>query len=189
MVTGQETEDCIITANKVTAHSPGVISPENLVYQYIDITLAGCPFISSIQLEFEVPLSYVENYRSAVDDIRLYQLRNQSWICLPTTTKGSKNGFALYHGDSPEFSRYAIILLNRTNVSAKKDSIGFIPATPVIEEESRNPVLPVISGTMPKPLAPVVSDYGFSWITLAISIFLITGVVTGVILIRHWWIH
>ena len=73
MVTGQETEECIITASKVTAHSPGVIPPENLVYQYVDITLAGCPFNSSFQLEFEVPLSYVENFRSTVDDIRLYQ--------------------------------------------------------------------------------------------------------------------
>ena len=81
------------------------------------------------QLEFEVPLSYIENCQSTVDDVRLYQLRNQSWVCLPTISRGSKNGFALYRGDSPEFSLYAIILLNRTEVPAGGDSIVATPTT------------------------------------------------------------
>jgi len=188
-ITAQDTEDCIVTARKITAPPALVTPPESRVYQYVDITSAGCPFISGMQLEFEVPSSYIENYQSTVDDVRLYQLRNQSWVCLPIITQGSKNGFALFLGDSPEFSLYAIILLNQTNVPASEDALVVISTNPVIAEESGNPFLPVISETTPEPLAPVVSDYGFSWITIAISIFLITGVVTGVILIRHWWIH
>ncbi len=189
MITGQDTEGCIVTARKVTAHSALVMPPENKVYQYINITSAGCPFISGMRLEFEVPSSYIINYPSAVDDVRLYQLRNQSWVCLPTIHQGSKNGFALFLGDSPEFSLYAITLLNQTKVPAGEDVSAVISTTPVIAEVSGYPVLPVISATTPEPLAPVTSEYGFSWTTFAVSIFLITGVVTGVILIRHWWIH
>jgi PGF-pre-PGF domain-containing protein len=185
-VTGQDTGGCIVTACKVTAPSPGVVPPENLVYQYIEITPAGCPFISGIQLEFEVPLSYVDNFQSTVNDIRLYQLRNQSWVCLPTTTWGSKNGFALFQGESPEFSLYAIVLLNRTNVTAGENSFVVIPSTPVIAEDSRSPVLPYIPVTTSEPSVPVVSDYGFSWTTFAISLTIITGIVIGVIMIRRW---
>jgi PGF-pre-PGF domain-containing protein len=188
-VTGQDTEGCIVTARKIAAPPSLVMPPENRVYQYVDITSTGCPFISGMQLEFEVPSSYIKNYQSTADGVRLFQLRNQSWVCLPTITQGSKNGFALFLGNSPEFSIYAIALLNQTNVPAGEDALVVISTNPVIAEESGNPVLPVISRTMPNPFTPVVSDYGFSWITLAISIFLITGVVTGVILIRRWWIH
>gem|GEM_PF-731930 len=185
MVTGQDTEGCIITARKVPAPAALVIPPGNRVYQYVDITSAGCPFISGMRLEFEVPSSYIINSQSAVDDVRMYQLRNQSWVCLPTSARGSKNGFALFMGDSTEFSLSAIALLNKTNVPAGENASVVISTTPVIAEESGNPVIPNIHETTPEPLAPVKSDYGFSWITFAVSIFLITGVVTGVILIRH----
>ncbi len=188
MVTGQDTEGCIVTARKVSP-SALVMPPENRVYQYVDITSAGCPFSSGMQFEFEVPLSYINTYQSAVDDVRLYQLRNQSWVCLPTITRGSKNGFALYRGDSPEFSLYAIILLNQTNVHAREDILTVNLTTPIIAEGSGNPVFPDITDTTPEHHAPFGSDYGCSWVTFAAIISIITGIVIGVVLIRKWWMR
>ena len=48
LVTGQDTEGCIVTARKITAPAILFMPPENRVYQYVDITSAGCPFISGI---------------------------------------------------------------------------------------------------------------------------------------------
>jgi len=189
MVTGQDTEGCIITACKVTSPLVLVMPPENRVYQYVAITSAGCPFSTGMHLEFEVPLSYVKNCQSAVDDVRLYQLQNQSWVCLPTITRGSKNGFALYQADSQEFSLYAIILLNQTIVPAREDTLAVNSTTPVIAEESGNPAFPDITETTPEPHAPFMSDNGCSWMTFAAGMTMITGIVIGVVLIRKWWIR
>jgi hypothetical protein len=189
MVRGVDTGKCIVTARKVSALPDGFIPAENLVYQYVDITPAGCLINSGIQLEFEVPLSYVDYYQSTIDDIRLYQLRNQSWICLPTTTRGSKHGFALYRGDSPELSRYAIILLNSSNDTPREDTFAAIPTSPVSREESETPVMLDIPGTTPEPLAPFAFEGGFSWMTFTLSMTIMTGLVIGVVLIRKRWIR
>jgi PGF-pre-PGF domain-containing protein len=189
MVTGRDTAGCIVTARKVTAFPGDIQPPDNPVYQYVNITAALCPFISGMQLEFEVPLSFVKTYQAAIDDVRICQIHNQSWVCLPATTRESKDGFAYYLGDSPEFSLYAIILLNRTNVPPREDSFVVIPDSPVILEDSGNPFPADIPATKPEPSVPVMSDNGFSWMTFAISTAGITGVVIGAILIRKWWIH
>ena len=114
-------------------------------------------------------------------------LNNRTWICLPTTRTGSKNGNALYRAESPEFSLFAITIRNETSIA----SPGNMPAASTVSEkstgyESRESNISAIPD-IPVKIAPDESNTGFSFLPLVISIMGILGIGIGVVLLRSRW--
>jgi PGF-pre-PGF domain-containing protein len=187
-VTGQDICDIIVTARKLPSLPSDVAPPEMPVYQYIDVIPARFTAISLAVVEFDVPLFSITDTPGSLNNVSLCMLNNnRTWICLPTTMTGSKNGNALYRAESQEFSLFAITIQNGTRIA----SPGIMPAaTTVLEKssryESRETNISAIHD-IPVKRALSGSNTGFSLILLVISTIGIFGFGIGVVLIRSRW--
>ena len=133
-VRGWGISDIIITSRKITSLPPQVIPLDSAVYQYIDLTPIHYTTITAARIEFDVPLSFIDEHHAPLNEIRLWIFRNQTWLHLPTRTLGNKNGRVCYSADSPEFSLFAVALENETFVAQEKDAIPILPIEDAITE-------------------------------------------------------
>jgi hypothetical protein len=160
------------------------------VYQYIDVVPERYTVISDVQIEFDVPLESISDYHATLQDISLYMFKNGTWVNLPTWTTGSKNGMGLYRASSPEFSLFAITIRNGP-YSPPREAAFTASREPenMPGDEARKPGVPAFPEP-PVPLfTPVTSANGQAVLPLLAGIAVISGMVTGVVLIRHWWIR
>jgi PGF-pre-PGF domain-containing protein len=188
-VTGQDITDIIVTAKKLPSLPSDVAPPEMPVYQYIDVIPARFTTISSALVEFDVPLFSITDTPGSLNNVSLCMLNNSTWMCLPTYKSGSKNGKALYHAESPEFSLFAITIQNKTNIESQEGSILCLSAwkkLPVYE--SGKTTVTVIPDTPIAP-TPIASNTGRSFTIFFLSIMVMIGVVLGATVIRSWWIR
>jgi len=186
-VTGQDITDIIVTAKKLPSLPSDVAPTEMPVYQYIDVIPARFTAISSALVEFDVPLFSITDTPGSLNNVSLCMLNNRTWICLPTTMTGSKNGNALYRAESPEFSLFAITIQNGTRIA----SPGIVTAATTVSEkstwyESRETNISAIPD-IPVKRAPSGSNTGFSLILLVIGTIGIFGFGIGVFLVRSRW--
>jgi hypothetical protein len=125
-----------------------------------------------------------------MQDISLYMFKNETWINLPTCTTGSKNGWARYRAGSPEFSLFAITIRNEP-YSPSRDAA--FTASPEREnmpgDEARKPGVPAFPEPPVPLLTPVTSANGQAIPPFLAGIAVISGMVTGVVLIRYWWVR
>ena len=186
-VYGQDIADIIVTARKLPSLPSGVAPPDKPVYQYIDVIPARYTAISSVLIEFDVPLFSIPDPPESLKNVSLCMLNNRTWICLPTTMTGRKNGNALYRAESPEFSLFAITIRNETSIA----SPGNMPAPSTVSEmssgyKSRESNISVIPD-IPVKIAPDESNTGFSFLPLVISTMGVLGIGIGVLLLRSRW--
>jgi PGF-pre-PGF domain-containing protein len=188
-VTGQDIADIIVTAQKLTSLPSGVTPMDMPVYQYIDVIPARYTILSAALIEFDVPLFSIADHDASTYNVSLCMLNNSTWMCLPTYRSGSKNGKALYHAESPEFSLFAITIQNKTNIESQKGSILCLSAWEKLPEyESGKTTVTVIPDTPIAP-TPVASNTGRSFTIFFLSIMVMIGVVLGATVIRSWWIR
>jgi hypothetical protein len=157
------------------------------VYQYIDLVPARYTMVTAALIEFEVPLSFIDENHATPDEIRLWILRNQTWFRLPTRILGNKNGRACYSADSPEFSLFAIAMGNETYEAQEK---GAFPEPPgkvtIAEDKSEKPDIPFPSQTT---VLPAQADPG----TGSSSVHVIVGIagfcgfgIISIMIHRRW---
>jgi PGF-pre-PGF domain-containing protein len=186
-VYGQDIADIIVTARILPSLPSGIAPPDKPVYQYIDVIPARYSAISSVLIEFDVPLFSIPDPPESLKNVSLCMLNNRTWICLPTPMTGRKNGNALYRAESPEFSLFAITIRNETSIALPNN----MPAPTTVSEmssgyKSRESNISVIPG-IPLKTAPDESNTGFSFLPLIISTMGILGIGIGVILLRSRW--
>jgi PGF-pre-PGF domain-containing protein len=186
-VSGQDIADIIVTAKKLPS-LPSEVTPIDIpVYQYIDVIPARFTAISSVLIEFNVPLFSIPDPPESLNNVSLYMLNNRTWIRLPTTLTGSKNGNAMYRAESPEFSLFAITIRNETDIA----SFGNKPAPSMVSEmssgyKSRESNISAIPD-IPVKIAPDESNTGFSFLPLVISTMGVLGIGMGVVFVRSRW--
>ncbi|MDD1696812.1 MAG: PKD domain-containing protein [Methanoregula sp.] len=184
-VTGQDIADIIVTARQLHSLPRGVEPPDTPVYQYIDVVPARYTVISSALIEFEVPLFSITGPSASLNNVSLWILNNRTWISLPASWSGSKNGKALYYAESRNLSLFAITIRNETPVIPP----GILPAATTEPEkshgyksrESDNPAIP----DTPEKTEPGKMNTGFSFLPLIISTLGIVGIGMGIVLIRN----
>ena len=188
-VTGWDISDIIITSRKITSLPPQALSLDRAVYQYIDLMPVHYTIITAALIEFDVPLSFINERYAIPDKIRLWILRNQTWFPLPTRTLGNRNGRAYYNADSPEFSLFAVALENETFVTQEKDAFPVLPEKDTIAEDKSGksgvPFPPQIT-VLPAPADPGRGSPGMHVIA-GVAGFCGFGI--GLIIIHRRWIR
>lgn len=189
IVTGRDISDIIITSHKITTLPPNTTHLDMPVYQFIDLIPIRYAFISAAIIEFDVPLTFIEDNHVTPDDVRLCMLRNQTWVCLPTLSLGHRNGRARYSADSPEFSIFAIALENKTFIAQRGNAFQTYPEKDTISKDTSGKFeFPVLSQT-PVPPEPVEPDTGNSLVYIMISIASLCGFGIGAFIIYRQWIR
>lgn len=189
-VTGRDIADIIITAKKL-ASLPSGVPPVNIpVYQYIDLIPAQYSVISDVQIEFDLPPGSTGNPPATRQDVRLFMFKNGAWVTLPTSTTGTKNGMAHYRAGSPEFSLFAITLCNEP-VSPPPDPAFTASPDPgnVPGDEPGKPGVPAFPNPPEQSIASGTPAQGQTYLPVFAGIAAISGIVMGVVLIRHWWVR
>jgi hypothetical protein len=161
------------------------VPPDIPVYQYIDVVPARYTVISSALIAFEVPLFSITGPSASLNNVSLWTLNNRTWISLPTTCSGSKNGNALYYAESRNLSLFAITIRNDTPAIPMR----IVPAATTESEkshgytsrESDNSAVP----DMPEKTEPGTTNTGFSFLPLVISTLGIVGIGIGIVLTRN----
>ena len=186
-VTGWDISDIIITSRKITSLPPQDISLDTPVYQYIDLMPVRYAIITAALIEFDVPLSFIDENHATPDKIGLWILRNQTWFRLPTRSLGNKNGRACYSADSPEFLLFAIAMGNETFVAHEGDAFPEPPAKDTIaENKSGKPDVPFPSQTTVLP-APADPGTGSSSMHMIVGIAGFCGFgIISIIIHRRW---
>ena len=160
---------------------PSDVSPIDVpVYRYIDITPARYGTISSAQIDFNVPLSLIEEQHITHDEIELHRFNDGVWTHLTTDPLGVENNQVLYRAESPGFSIMAIVIVRNGTFSTP--DITMQP-----EQESLKTVLviqPSSSDLVPMqtpihPLEQPISPAGKHQLLIIITCFLICVSVTG----------
>jgi PGF-pre-PGF domain-containing protein len=189
-VTGKNISGIIVTANNVESSPSGFPKIAIPVYQYVDVKPAQFSVITGVQLEFDIPLDSNNVKDITRRDVGMYLFQNGTWIALPTSATGIKNGRVLYRSESPEFSLFAITV-NYTPVSQTQESA---PAkSPEVDTNPRDYYIesgvPVLTDL---PAQATTSDTAAPGQPVQRSFFGIMVVSTftiSVVLIRHWWIR
>ena len=189
-VTGKNISGIIVTANNVESSPSGFPKIPIPVYQYVDVKPAQFSVITNVQLEFDIPDDSNGDQNITRKDVGMYLFQNDTWIALPTSATGIKNGRVLYRSESPEFSLFAITINNKPSGQSQESAFAISPDTDTIpaehEGDSKVPAFanPPVTPTIPDTSAPErPAQPVFSGI-LVISIIVISAV-----LVRHWWIR
>jgi len=167
----------------------GVPYSEFPVYQHIEIIPARCTAISTAVIEFEVPLSLIEEKHITIDDIVLSRFYEGIWTDLPTTYVRSDNGHVIYRAQSPDFSLVAIVM---TPDHLKGSSEIPTPADPEFVEpvhaahtSTANPI--ATQTTAPPPVQHVLPDTGIPSTTIILVLLACAGISGGAVLAHRWW--
>ncbi|WP_209630416.1 lectin like domain-containing protein [Methanofollis sp. W23] len=93
-----------------TALPAGVVPPATAVYEYDEVTLsdAAGPALRVADLNFAVPLEWIEAQGARTDDIVLFRYHDDTWTPLKTTCVKEENRTAYYAAETPGFSYFAI---------------------------------------------------------------------------------
>ena len=189
-VTGKNISGIIVTANKVESSPSGFPKIPIPVYQYVDVKPAQFSVITDVQLEFDIPNDSNGDQNITRKDVGMYLFQNGTWIALPISATGIKNGRVLYRAGSPEFSLFAITINNAPSGQSLESAFTIFPDTDTIPAErggdpkmpafANRPVTPTIPDTSApeRPAQPVFS-----------GIFVISVIVISAVLVRHWWIR
>jgi PGF-pre-PGF domain-containing protein len=123
-VTGRNVSDIIVTARIVASPPQSITLPDRPVYQFIQVNLSRYGVISDTRVEFALPLS-IADHAASPDAVGLCMLGNNSWICLPATMAGDKNGKTYYTANSPVSTFLAItVRSNSDSTTAERISPG-----------------------------------------------------------------
>jgi PGF-pre-PGF domain-containing protein len=184
-VTGRNVSEIIVTAWIATSPPQNVTVPAGPVYEYIEINLSRYGVISDARIEFALPLS-MANQNTSPYGVSLCSLRNNSWICLPASMLGDKNGKAYFSATTPACTFLAITVLNNGDITAGE---RFSPGENTLKNHTSQTLttqsVPV-SRVLP---AGAAQNTKISWMTF---FFLIAGTIgTGmcVFLIKKGWIR
>lgn len=106
---GDDISEIMITATSAGLPS-SIPAPEGTAFQFIELTLYKTTddAISSVQIEFTVPLSWLEEEGFDPADIVLYRWHEGEWQSLPTDFVKEENGKVYFTATSPGFSLFAI---------------------------------------------------------------------------------
>jgi PGF-pre-PGF domain-containing protein len=184
-VTGRNVSDIIVTARIVAFPPHSVTLPDRPVYEYIEVNVSRCGVISDAQIEFALPLT-IADHTTSPDTVSMCMLRNNSWICLPTSMLGEKNDRAYYSANTTEFSFFAITVHNNSNITAgERFSLAENP-----QKNNTAHTLPTTSFPASRVLiASAAQNTQTPYMTF---FFLITGTIgigTGVFLAKYGWIR
>lgn len=106
---GDDISEIMITATSAGLPS-SIPAPDGTAFQFIELTLYKTTdeAIGSAQIEFTVPLSWLEEEGFDPADIILYRWNDGEWQSLPTDFVKEENGNAYFTATSPGFSLFAI---------------------------------------------------------------------------------
>jgi PGF-pre-PGF domain-containing protein len=107
-VTGTGINNLIVTSAEAIGPGTGIQPPPGIINKYMDITPARYTTITSAQISFVVPQSWLVENHLTPQQIVLYHNVGTGWQALPTTFIKNKNDENYYTATSPGFSRYAI---------------------------------------------------------------------------------
>jgi hypothetical protein len=160
------------------------------VYQYIDVVPAHFLVITGAQIEFEIPLESTGDHNTTRKEVSLNIFHNGTWVTLPTSATGTRNGMAHYRAESSEFSLFAITIRNNTYNPPHEKTFTVSPNPETIPgDETGKPGIPAIPKTPEDLIVPVASASGQVPLPFLAGIAGISVIVTGAVLIRWWWIR
>jgi len=190
-VTGQDVSDAVVTAMSVSLLPSGVPHTASPVYQHIEIIPARCTAISTAVIEFEVPLSLIEEQNITIDDIVLSRFYDGIWTDLPTTYIRSDNGHVIYRAQSPGFSLVAIVMaqdrLKGLPVIPTPAEPEFVEPVHAAHTSTANPI--ATQTTAPPPVQHVLPDTGIPSTTIILVLLACAGISGGAVLAHRWWMR
>ncbi len=175
-VTGEEVSDMVITATKLSALPGDMAAPESLVYQYVGISPAHYSSITAAKIEFDVPLSFIDDQHGTPADVRLHRFDGNTWSALPTQLIEIKNGFASYYSQSPGFSFFAISVrdyMTDTQPVTPAITVLLSPEPPGAEHPDYHAVI-VTQTSQPVPACQAPPLAGIPGLILVLGIISIT---------------
>jgi PGF-pre-PGF domain-containing protein len=184
-VTGRNVSDSIVTARIMSSPPQSITQMDRPVYQYIEVNLSRCGFISDARVEFALPLS-MAGHSASPDAVSLCMPRNNSWICLPAAMVGNKNGKAYYSANTTEFTFVAITVRSSSNMTAGERFSS-------VENPQKNntaDTLPTTSFPASRLLkASAAQNTQTPFMTVFFLIAGTIGIGTGVFLAKYGWIR
>ena len=146
-VTGRNVSDIIVTARIMASPPQSITLPDRPVYQYIEVNLSRCGVISDVRVEFALPLS-IADHAASPDAVGLCTLGNNSWICLPATMAGDKNGKTYYSANSPVFTFLAITVRSNSDITTgERFSPGEDPKKTNTDSDTASHIISGIAGS------------------------------------------
>lgn len=88
--------------------SPNVPTPIGKLYTYLRIDAYNYSNLTSIEVEFDVPKSWVESNGLTFNDIRLLRYSDK-WLIMPTVLSGTNATHYTFRSSLPGFSVFAIV--------------------------------------------------------------------------------
>jgi len=143
-----------------------------------------------VQLEFDIA---PESNSDEIDhrrEVILSMFKNETWIALPTSFTGTKNGRALYRAESPEFSLFAITIHNEPLSISQESAFGKMPEPDTIPGDK--PVKPGVPVFPDPPVQSIVSATpaeGQPFQSFPTGIAVICVVIMGAGFLGLWWIR
>ena len=190
-VTGIGVSDIVITGLKKDGVPAGVPPLENPVYQYVDLSPAHFTSIQNALIEFDIPLSWLDDHHVTARQVSLMRYNEKSWEQLPTTVLKTGNGRSFLTAECPGFSLFAMSVDNET---AAVPEATAVPVTSALVAENTktipkltNPTPARTEAPLPPPQSP--ADPGFPFPVVFAGILGIAGVSTGGLVVRRWWIR
>jgi hypothetical protein len=116
--------------------------------------------------------------------------KNRTWVALPTSSIGSKNGRALYRAESPEFSLFAITIHNEPLSISQGSASRKMPEPNTISgDKSVKPGVPVFPDPPVQSIVSATPTQGQPFLPVPIGIAVICVVVMGTGFLGLWWIR
>jgi PGF-pre-PGF domain-containing protein len=162
-VTGTGLKNLIVTSAEATGPGTGIQPPPGIINKYLDLTPARYTTITSAQISFVVPQSWLVENHLTPQQIVLYHNVGTGWQALPTTFVKNKNGENYYTAESPGFSRYAIT--GQVNLTTGSQNTTPSPTVMTIGDLAKSSTLPpptIVAPSLkqtpvPTPMPPVAS--------------------------------
>lgn len=129
-LTGTGTNDAIVTAMLEQSLPESVPSLNSPVYQYIEITPTRVTTISSAEITFTVPQSWLDEHHVTLGSIYdpcpvvLERYHDGQWTTLPTQYTGNVYGTPTFTAQSPGFSTFAITINPNITTMTPTEQIG-----------------------------------------------------------------
>ncbi|MCX6689888.1 MAG: PGF-pre-PGF domain-containing protein [Methanoregula sp.] len=162
-------------------------------YERIEINWINPASISTAGITFSVTGAWLQDHKVAPEDIVMMRYADNQWREIPTRLDHTDGNQYYYTATTGGFSYFAITTKVKGDAS-QVISLSPTPTTIPTVHRSTTPVPGTPKTTIKPSQTPVPApshstETGIPFITIIVGIIVLIAAVTGIILLRRWWIR